>query len=48
MDKVVIDTSGLRGGRRKDRGRPKGRQVEPEALAEVRALLGMRHGAATS
>jgi len=40
MDKVVIDTSGLRGGRKKDRGRPKGRQVEPKALAEVRALLG--------
>jgi formate dehydrogenase len=40
MDKVVIDTSGLRGGRRKDRGRPKGRQVDPKALAEVRVLLG--------
>jgi len=37
--KVVIDTSGLR-GRKKERGRPKGRQVEPKALAEVHALLG--------
>ena len=40
MNQAVIDTSRLRGGRRKDRGRPKGRQVEPKALAEVRALLG--------
>jgi NADH:ubiquinone oxidoreductase subunit E len=39
MDKVVIDTSGLR-GRRKERGRPKGRQTDPKALTEVRALLG--------
>ena len=37
--KAVIDTSGLR-RRGKERGRPKGRQVEPKALAEVRALLG--------
>ena len=35
----VIDASGI-GVRRKERGRPKGRQVEPKALAEVRALLG--------
>jgi formate dehydrogenase len=40
MDKAVIDTSGLRAGRKKERGRPKGRQVDPKALAEVRALLG--------
>jgi len=39
MDNVVIDTSGLR-GRKKERGRPKGRQVDPMALAEVRTLLG--------
>ena len=39
MNKAVIDTSGLR-GRGKERGRPKGRQVDPKALAEVRALLG--------
>ncbi|HET7033255.1 MAG TPA: NAD(P)H-dependent oxidoreductase subunit E, partial [Casimicrobiaceae bacterium] len=35
----VIDASGI-GVRRKERGRPKGRQVEPKALAEVRVLLG--------
>src|SRR6202521_4533095 len=29
-------------GRRRGRDRPKGRQVEPEALAEVQALLGGR------
>jgi len=39
MDNVVIDTSGLR-GRKKERGRTKGRQVDPMALAEVRTLLG--------
>ena len=38
MNKAVIDTSGLR-GRKKERGRPKGRQVDPKAQAEVRALL---------
>ncbi len=37
--KAIIDTSGMR-KRGKDGGRPKGRQVEPKALAEVRALLG--------
>jgi formate dehydrogenase len=37
--KAVIDVSGLR-GRGKGRGRPKGRHVEPAALADVRALLG--------
>jgi len=39
MNTAVIDTSNLR-RRGKERGRPKGRQVEPKALAEVRALLG--------
>jgi len=39
MTAKVIDTSGL-GRKRQGRGRPKGRQVEPEALAEIRALLG--------
>ena len=39
MQKVVIDASAI-GGRRAGRGRPKGRQVEPQALAEVRSLLG--------
>jgi NADH:ubiquinone oxidoreductase subunit F (NADH-binding)/NADH:ubiquinone oxidoreductase subunit E len=34
----VIDTSGLT--RQRARGTPKGRQVDPAALAEVRALLG--------
>jgi formate dehydrogenase len=37
--KAIIDTSGMR-KRGKDGGRPKGRPVEPRALAEVRALLG--------
>jgi formate dehydrogenase len=37
--KAVIDVSGLR-ARAKGRGRPKGRQVDPQALSEVRALLG--------
>jgi formate dehydrogenase beta subunit len=35
---AVIDTSGMR--RRDGGGRPKGRQVDPRALAEVRTLLG--------
>ena len=39
MNTAVIDTSNLR-RRGKERGRPKGRQVDPKALAEVRALLG--------
>ena len=39
MERAVIDTSGLR-GRKKERGRPKGRQVDPKALAEIRTLLG--------
>ena len=39
MEQKAIDTSGMR-KRGKDGGRPKGRQVEPRALAEVRALLG--------
>ncbi len=39
MNNAVIDTSGLR-RRGKGRGRPKGRQVDPKALAEVRTLLG--------
>jgi formate dehydrogenase len=39
MHKAVVDVSGLR--KRADaRGRPKGRNVDPAALAEVRALLG--------
>jgi formate dehydrogenase beta subunit len=37
--KTVIDTSGL-ARRRSPRSVPKGRQVDPRALAEVRALLG--------
>src|SRR5437016_8276767 len=36
---VAVDVSGL-GKRRGLRTRPKGRAVEPKALAEVRALLG--------
>jgi len=36
---AVIDTSKMR-GRRRPVGRPKGRQVDPEARAEVRRLLG--------
>jgi formate dehydrogenase len=39
MNNAVIDTSGLR-RRGKGRGRPKGRQVDPKVLAEVRTLLG--------
>ena len=39
VQKAVIDVSGLR-GRGKGRGRPKGRQVDPRALADVRAVLG--------
>src|SRR5262245_64848952 len=33
-------TNGAGDGRRRPRRTPKGRQVEPQALAEVRALLG--------
>jgi formate dehydrogenase len=36
---AVIDTSQMR-GRRRDVGRPKGRQIDPQALADVRTLLG--------
>ena len=36
---VIVDTSRLRGGRG-IRARPKGRQVDPQALADVRSLLG--------
>jgi len=36
---AVVDISGL-GGRRKARGHPKGRPLDPQALAEIRALLG--------
>jgi formate dehydrogenase len=36
---VIVDTSRLRGGRGV-KSRPKGRQVDAEALADVRALLG--------
>src|SRR5512143_1753964 len=36
--KAIVDTSRL--GRRAAKPRPKGRQVEPQAQAEVRALLG--------
>ena len=39
MEKAVIDTSRL-APRRRGAGRPKGRQVDPAALAEVRTLLG--------
>ena len=39
MQKAVIDVSGMR-KREGGRGRPKGRQVDPKALAEVKALLG--------
>ncbi len=39
MQKAVIDVSGI-GRRGAGRGHPKGRQVDPQALAEVRALLG--------
>ncbi len=38
-DAVVVDTSRLRGGRGV-KSRPKGRQVDATALADVRALLG--------
>ena len=38
MQKAVIDASSI-GMRRKERGRPKGRQVDANALAEVRALI---------
>jgi formate dehydrogenase beta subunit len=38
-DPVVVDTSRLRGPRGL-KSRPKGRPVDPQALAEVRALLG--------
>src|SRR5262249_14602090 len=37
--KAIVDTSAL-GRKRQDRGRPKGRQVDPHALAEIKALLG--------
>ena len=39
MQKAVIDASSI-GMRRKERGRPKGRQVDAKALAEVRSLIG--------
>ena len=39
MQKAVIDVSGMR-KRGAARGRPKGRPVDPAAVAEVRALLG--------
>jgi formate dehydrogenase len=35
----VVDVSAL-GGKRKARGHPKGRPLDPQALAEIRALLG--------
>jgi len=38
VQKAVIDASSI-GMRRKERGRPKGRQVDANALAEVRALI---------
>jgi len=38
-DSFVIDTTSL-GRKRGVRGRPKGRQVDPQALTEIRALLG--------
>src|SRR5450631_2810699 len=38
-DSFVIDTTAL-GRKRGVRGTPKGRQVDPQALAEIRALLG--------
>src|SRR5437773_1301058 len=38
-ESVIVDTSRLRGGRGV-KSRPKGRHVDPEALADVRALLG--------
>jgi formate dehydrogenase beta subunit len=38
-DSFVIDTTAL-GRKRGVRGRPKGRQVDPRALSEIRALLG--------
>jgi len=39
MQESVVDISGL-GGRRKARGHPKGRPLDPRALEEIRALLG--------
>jgi formate dehydrogenase len=39
MNEAVVDTSRLRGGRGV-KGRPKGRQVDAQALADVRGLLG--------
>jgi formate dehydrogenase len=39
LQKAVIDTSGMRAPGRGS-GRPKGRHVDPRALADVRALLG--------
>ena len=41
MDARTDDRGGL-GRRNRPRKTPKGRQVEPQALAEVRALLGER------
>src|SRR5260370_16742396 len=41
MDARTDDRGGL-GRRNRPRKTPKGRQVEPQALAEVRALLGDR------
>ncbi|MGH8799267.1 MAG: NAD(P)H-dependent oxidoreductase subunit E, partial [Casimicrobiaceae bacterium] len=38
-DRSVVDTSAL-DRKRRARAQPKGRQVEPQALAEIRALLG--------
>jgi formate dehydrogenase beta subunit len=38
-DTIVVDTSRLRGPRGV-KSRPKGRQVDAQALADVRALLG--------
>ena len=40
-DAVIVDTSRLRGGRG-IKARPKGRHVNPEALADVQTLLGDR------
>jgi len=42
-ESVAVDISGIK-GRRGLRARPKGRAVEPEALGEVRALLGNAPG----
>ena len=39
MQESVVDISEL-GGRRKARGHPKGRPLDPQALAEIRGLLG--------